>query len=95
MLLEMYLRNCAWVRDKGLLVGPSQILCELYRDSASGANLLQLVSGSNFLTRLSSLLSSLSTSSLLGYVMSLCFVVDEISLCSSFLHNACKTCRYL
>ncbi|KAF8264511.1 Oligoxyloglucan reducing end-specific cellobiohydrolase [Lactarius quietus] len=54
-LVESYVRNCAWARDKGLLVDPSQIMCESYRDKTGsqrffqmGANPLQLVGGSNF-----------------------------------------------
>ena len=56
-LVEKYVRNCAWARDKGLLVDPSQILCESYRDKTGsqrffqmGVNPLQLVGGSNFFT---------------------------------------------
>jgi len=56
--VESYVRNCAWARDKGLLVDPSQILCESYRDKTGsqrffqmGVNPLQLVSGSNFFTK--------------------------------------------
>ena len=56
-LVETYVRNCAWARDKNLLVDPSQILCESYRDKTGsqrffqmGSNPLQLVGGSNFYT---------------------------------------------
>jgi len=53
--VEKYVRNCAWARDKGLLVDPSQILCESYRDKTGsqrffqmGTNPMQLVSGRDF-----------------------------------------------
>ena len=56
--VESYVRNCAWARDKGLLVDPSQILCESYRDKTGsqrffqmGANPMQLVSGRDFFKR--------------------------------------------
>ena len=54
-LVEKYVRNCAWARDKGLLVDPSQILCESFRDKKGsqrtfqmGTNPMQLVSGRDF-----------------------------------------------
>ena len=57
-LVETYVRNCAWARDKGLLVDASQILCESYRDKTGsqrffqmGTNPLELVGGSNFFTK--------------------------------------------
>ncbi|KAH8981343.1 Oligoxyloglucan reducing end-specific cellobiohydrolase [Lactarius akahatsu] len=57
-LVETYVRNCAWARDKGLLVDPSQILCESFRDKTGsqrffqmGTNPLQLVGGSNFFAK--------------------------------------------
>ncbi|KAI0262354.1 Oligoxyloglucan reducing end-specific cellobiohydrolase [Gloeopeniophorella convolvens] len=53
--VEKYVRNCVWARDKGLLVDPSQILCESYRDKTGsqrffqmGSNPMQLVGGSDF-----------------------------------------------
>ena len=53
--MEKYVSNCAWARDKGLLVDPSQILCESYRDKTGsqrlfqmGPNPMQLVSGRDF-----------------------------------------------
>jgi hypothetical protein len=53
--VEKYVRNCAWARDKGLLVDPSQILCESFRDKTGsqrffqmGTNPMQLVSGRDF-----------------------------------------------
>jgi hypothetical protein len=56
--VEKYVRNCAWARDKGLLVDPSQILCESFRDKTGsqrffqlGTNPMQLVSGRDFYTK--------------------------------------------
>ena len=56
--VERYVRNCAWARDRGLLVDPSQILCESYRDKTGsqrffqmGANPMQLVSGRDFFNK--------------------------------------------
>jgi len=53
--VEKYVRNCAWARDKGLLVDQSQILCESFRDKTGSQRLfrvpvnpLQLVSGRDF-----------------------------------------------
>jgi Sortilin, neurotensin receptor 3, len=53
--VEKYVRNCAWARDKGLLVDPSQILCESFRDKTGsqrffqmGTNPMQLVSGRDY-----------------------------------------------
>ena len=53
--MEKYVRNCAWARDKGLLVDMSQILCESFRDKTGsqrffqmGTNPMQLVSGRDF-----------------------------------------------
>ncbi|KAH8982691.1 Oligoxyloglucan reducing end-specific cellobiohydrolase [Lactarius akahatsu] len=57
-LVETYVSNCAWARNKGLLVDRSQILCESFRDKTGsqrffqmGANPLQLVGGSNFFAK--------------------------------------------
>ncbi|KAI0057638.1 Oligoxyloglucan reducing end-specific cellobiohydrolase [Artomyces pyxidatus] len=54
-LVEKYVRNCAWARDSGLLVDPSQIICESYKDKAgsqrffnTGNNPLQLWGGADF-----------------------------------------------
>jgi Sortilin, neurotensin receptor 3, len=56
--VEKYVRNCAWARDKGLLVDPSQILCESYKNKTGsqhtfqmGSNPLQLVSGRDFFSK--------------------------------------------
>jgi hypothetical protein len=56
--VEKYVRNCAWARDKGLLVDPSQILCESYRDKTgsqrsfqAGTNPIQLISGRDYYKR--------------------------------------------
>jgi hypothetical protein len=53
--VEKYVCNCAWARDKGLLVDPSQILCESFRDKSGsqrffqmGTNPMQLVSRCEF-----------------------------------------------
>jgi Sortilin, neurotensin receptor 3, len=53
--VEKYVRNCAWVRDKDLLVEQSQIMCESFRDKTGSQRLfrvpvnpLQLVSGRDF-----------------------------------------------
>ena len=57
-LVEKYVRNCAWARDKKLLVDPSQILCESFRDKEGSQrffqpaiNPMQLVSGREFFTK--------------------------------------------
>jgi hypothetical protein len=57
-LVEKYVRNCAWARDKGLRVDPSQILCESYRDKTGSqrffqmaTNPMQLVSGRDFFNK--------------------------------------------
>jgi hypothetical protein len=56
--VEKYVRNCAWARDKGLLVDQSQILCESFRDKTGSqrffqmaTNPLQLVSGRDFFNK--------------------------------------------
>lgn len=38
-LVETYVRNCTWVRDRGPLVGPSQTLCGLYRNKMGSQRL--------------------------------------------------------
>jgi len=54
MLVEKYVRNCAWARDSELKIDGSQILCESYRDKQGsqrffqGDNPLQLVGGTRF-----------------------------------------------
>ena len=57
-VIERYVRNCAWARDKKLLVDPSQILCESFRDKEGSQrffqlaiNPMQLVSGREFFTK--------------------------------------------
>ncbi|EIM80281.1 Oligoxyloglucan reducing end-specific cellobiohydrolase [Stereum hirsutum FP-91666 SS1] len=53
-LVEKYVRNCAWARDSELLVDPSQIICESYRDKQGSQrffgtnNPLELISGTQF-----------------------------------------------
>lgn len=53
-LVEKYVRNCAWARDAELLVDPSQIICESYRDKQGSQrffgtnNPLELISGTQF-----------------------------------------------
>jgi hypothetical protein len=56
--VEKYVRNCAWARDKGLLVDASQILCESFRDKTGSqrffqmaTNPMQLVSGRDFFNK--------------------------------------------
>lgn len=52
--IESYVRNCAWARDSELLVDPSQIICESYRDKKGSqrffqvTNPLELVGGTDF-----------------------------------------------
>ena len=40
--MEKYMSNCAWARDKGLLVNSSQILCESYHDKTGSQHLFQI-----------------------------------------------------
>jgi hypothetical protein len=40
--VEKYVRNCALAHDHGLLVNPSQILCESFRDKTGTQRLFQL-----------------------------------------------------
>jgi hypothetical protein len=53
-LVEKYVQNCQWARDSELLVDPTQILCESYRDKNGSQrdfkrnNPLQLVGGTGF-----------------------------------------------
>ena len=53
-LIETYVRNCAWARDSGLLVDPTQIICESYRDKSGSQrffqenNPLQLIGGTSY-----------------------------------------------
>ncbi|RDB27786.1 Vacuolar protein sorting/targeting protein 10 [Hypsizygus marmoreus] len=56
-LVEKYVRNCAFTKDKELQADPNEILCESYRDKKGAQkdfeadNPLQLVVGSNFFSR--------------------------------------------
>ncbi|KAA1470082.1 Oligoxyloglucan reducing end-specific cellobiohydrolase [Dentipellis sp. KUC8613] len=56
-LVEKYVRNCAWARDKELLVDPAQIICESYKEKSgsqrffSNENPLQLIGGSDFFAK--------------------------------------------
>ncbi|KAI0041822.1 Oligoxyloglucan reducing end-specific cellobiohydrolase [Auriscalpium vulgare] len=63
--IEKYVRNCAWARDKGLLVDPSQIICESYRDKKGAqrffqpnSNPLQLYGGADFYKKKTKLFDS-------------------------------------
>ncbi|CCM05586.1 uncharacterized protein FIBRA_07814 [Fibroporia radiculosa] len=53
-LIEKYVRNCAWARDKELLVDSTQIICEIYKNKEGSQrffqmdNPLELYSGSNY-----------------------------------------------
>ena len=54
-LVESYVRNCAWARDKELKIDLTQIICESLREKKGNQhtaqpseNPLQLVSGSQF-----------------------------------------------
>jgi hypothetical protein len=56
-LVENYVRNCAWTKDKEIDADPNEILCESYRDKSGSQknfqsdNPLELVVGSNFFLR--------------------------------------------
>lgn len=56
--VEEYVRNCAWARDKELVIDSTQIICESYKDKSgnqrlftSNSNALQLVGGSQFFSK--------------------------------------------
>ena len=53
--VEEYVRNCAWARDKELLIDGTQIICETYKEKKGNqrtfhpnSNPLQLVTGSQY-----------------------------------------------
>lgn len=53
--IESYVRNCAWARDKELLIDRTQIICESYKEKKGdqrtfnvNVNPLQLVTGTQF-----------------------------------------------
>lgn len=57
-LIESYVRNCAWARDKELKIDSSQIICESYKDKSgnqrlfeANTNPLQLVGGTKFFAK--------------------------------------------
>jgi hypothetical protein len=83
--VEKYVRNCAWARDKGLLVDPSQILCESYRDKTGsqryfqlGTNPMQLVSGRDFYKKRTKMFDEI-----VGFAkFSEYLIVAEVRLCS-------------
>ncbi|OCB88754.1 signal sequence binding protein [Sanghuangporus baumii] len=54
-LIESYVRNCAWARDKELVIDRTQIICESYKEKKGdqrtfnvNVNPLQLVGGTQF-----------------------------------------------
>ena len=53
-IVETYVRNCNWARDKELLADPNQIICESYKNKEGNQmffgmdNPLQLIGGSDF-----------------------------------------------
>ncbi|KAG9313252.1 hypothetical protein JVU11DRAFT_6715 [Chiua virens] len=55
--LEDYVRNCAWARDKELLIDPNQILCESYENKQGSqrffnrGNSPQLISGRDYYSK--------------------------------------------
>ena len=56
-LIDTYVRNCAWARDKELLVDPNQIICESYRNKKGNQrffgleNPLELIGGTDFFAK--------------------------------------------
>ncbi|RPD60705.1 Oligoxyloglucan reducing end-specific cellobiohydrolase [Lentinus tigrinus ALCF2SS1-6] len=56
-LIDTYVRNCAWARDKELLVDPNQIICESYKNKKGNQrffgldNPLELIGGTDFFSK--------------------------------------------
>lgn len=57
VLLDKYVRNCAWARDATLYTDPSEIICESYRDKTGSQkffqmdNPLELIEGTSYYTK--------------------------------------------
>lgn len=53
-LIEKYVRNCAWARDKQLKIDQTEVICESYRDKKGNqhyfppTNALELIGGTSF-----------------------------------------------
>jgi hypothetical protein len=63
MLLETYVRNCAWARDATLFTDPTEIICESYKDKTGNQrffqvdNPLELIEGTNYYSKKKQLFS--------------------------------------
>lgn len=56
-MVDSYVRNCAWAKDKELEADPNEIICESFRDKAGSQvlfeadNPLELVLGGNYYSK--------------------------------------------